>query len=492
MTDTVADRRVHAATVPLRFLKEAPSTLLGLPAAFAWMSEVGWVWILAFAASVAAVTILVNWVLWRRFRYGVGAGEIVIEKGLLHRTRRSIPFSRIQDVDIERGPLQRLFGLARVRMETGGSGKDEGVLDSVSLAEAERLRSVVRSGGQQAETDAAEPAPAGRVLFAMDVPRVLVSGLFNFSLLWIASLFAALQAFDDWLPFDIYDPGRWVGLVDSGVADRFIGDRFTLGAILAVLLLALLLGVVTGVFRTLSRDYGFRLTLEGARFRRERGLFTRSEAVIPQRRVQLARVRTGPLRRRLGWHELSFQTLSVTREGGGHQTVAPLANAEEVAAILAEQGSLYRPDPADLERVSSRHLVRALVTGAAAPAALIAGIVVMLPFALPLVAAIPPLIAVALVERRFHRYRLAGDLLFVQRGVWRQQTWIVPVVKVQSIRLSRSFLQRRLGLATLLADTAGAPMLDAPRIVDLREDIARRLAEAIAAQLSGRKSGTER
>src|SRR3546814_9950967 len=78
------------------------------------------------------------------------------------------------------------------------------------------------------EVPRAEPS---QLVFAMDVGRVFVSGLFNFSLLWIAGLFALLQTFDDWLPFDIYDPGRWVGLVDQRIA-----GRFSTGAILAVLL----------------------------------------------------------------------------------------------------------------------------------------------------------------------------------------------------------------------------------------------------------------
>ena len=110
-----------------------------------------------------------------------------------------------------------------------------------------------------------------------------------------------------------------------------------------------------------------------------------------------------------------------------------------------------------------------------------------------MLAALPFIVVPALLERRFHLYALRDDFLFVARGVWRQQLWIVPVAKVQSVRLSRNFLQRRLGLATLSIDTAGAPMVNAPRIIDLREDKARALATQLtAAQLSGRKSGTDR
>ena len=50
-----------------------------------------------------------------------------------------------------------------------------------------------------------------------------------------------------------------------------------------------------------------------------------------------------------------------------------------------------------------------------------------------------------------------------------------------------------IGLAPLSIDTAGAPMVNAPRIIDLREDKARALATQLtAAQFSGRKSGTDR
>jgi putative membrane protein len=64
----------------------------------------------------------------------------------------------------------------------------------------------------------------------------------------------------------------------------------------------------------------------------------------------------------------------------------------------------------------------------------------------------------------------------------RQQLWIVPVAKIQSLGLSRSWLQRRLGIATVAIDTAGAPLMNAPRIVDLSEEG----AKALIARLSVR------
>lgn len=489
-----ADRHLHPGTIFLRFLKEAPSTLLALPAAVAITSDAGLTLALLLVMPLGIMLLVAKWIAWRRFRYGVGAAEILIESGVFNRNRRSIPFDRIQDVDIERSFLARLLGLAKVRIETGAGGKDEGLLDSVSLAEAHRLRETVRArrGGVAAASETAEETarPDSRILFAMDVPRLLLFGLFSFSLVYIACLFALLQTFDRFLPFDIYDPARWVGLVDE-----YLPSRWTFGAIAAVLTLAVLLGTVAGILRTLARDYGYRLSLEGDRFRRERGLFTRSEVVIARRRIQLAQVSGGPLRGLFGWAGLSFQTLGAGIDRSGQQSAAPFAAREEMARLLAEVPPLRLPPPPDLMQVSRRHIIRSTASRILPALAAVAALSFWQGWGIVLLALLPLLAVAAALERRYHRYALGDDLLFVARGVWRRRLWLIPLANVQSLSLSRGVVQRRLGLATLSVDTAGASLIETPRIVDLRGEAAEALAAEISrrrAHSSGRKSGTER
>jgi putative membrane protein len=57
---------------------------------------------------------------WWRFTYEVREREIVIQRGLISRQRRVIPFDRVRDIAIERPLLARLVGTAKVRIETGG------------------------------------------------------------------------------------------------------------------------------------------------------------------------------------------------------------------------------------------------------------------------------------------------------------------------------------------------------------------------------------
>lgn len=474
-------RRLHPGTIGISLLKNAPSTLIGLPAFLAFTSRGGWAWIIPVVIVATLVSALFTWLGWLRFTYRIMSDDVVIESGLLSRKRRSIPFDRIQDVSIERGPLARLFGLARVRLETGGGGDDEGDLDSVSMAEAQRLRATLRGERvTRMAMEGAEPEPvaAAEPIFAMSFGRVLFSGLFNFSLVWLAALFGALQYLDDFLGFSYRDLVRWAGLARDTVS-----DRVTFANIALLLIAAAFLGIFSGVLRTIARDFGFKLTHEQARFRRVRGLFTHSEVVVAERRIQLALVHTGWLRRLFGYQGVSFQTLGGSDDASGRQEMAPFADPREVLRVL-NAAKIAAPDRAGLTQVSRGHVTRALIKNGAVPLIVIAGAGFAFPPAWLALLLMPVPLGIALLERRFHRYRLEAGRIVVARGVTAQRTWIVPTANVQAVSVTQGWLQRRLGLASVMIDTAGGSVLSGPHVIDVKRDEAwglqRGLVERVA------------
>ena len=112
---------------------------------------------LALVGIFALYSIGSHFLRWLKLEYRVGPHEIRIDSGFLSRTSRAIPFDRVTDIDLEQGPVQRLFGLAQVRLETGasaGSRQEDGILHTISLGRAEALREHIRirRGGQQADT----------------------------------------------------------------------------------------------------------------------------------------------------------------------------------------------------------------------------------------------------------------------------------------------------------------------------------------------------
>src|SRR5690606_3791533 len=180
-------------TSPLGYVVGAIMNLrnLLLPMAAALFGTQGWrggvLYVLPAALAALALTFLFSWIAWRHFRYRVGESDIRVERGLISRTARSVPYERIQDVSLEQALVPRLFGMVQVKFETGAGGKDELKIQYVSEAEGAALRETVRArkSGEARGADAGDAAveePA-RVLFAMDNRRLVTFGLFEFSLI---------------------------------------------------------------------------------------------------------------------------------------------------------------------------------------------------------------------------------------------------------------------------------------------------------------------
>ena len=125
-------RRLHPLTLLQRLVVSLPGLLILLlpflrsPDRDAWLS--------LFSAVVYGMVALPLLALqYLRFRYWITPKEIVIQSGVTTRRTRSIPIERIQNIEIEQRLLPRLFGAAKVKLETAGSATTEGVLDLVSL-----------------------------------------------------------------------------------------------------------------------------------------------------------------------------------------------------------------------------------------------------------------------------------------------------------------------------------------------------------------------
>ncbi|HEY0164265.1 MAG TPA: PH domain-containing protein [Sphingomicrobium sp.] len=419
---------------------------------------------------------------WRRFEYRVGTNEIRIDSGIISRTHRSIPFDRIQDVDITQGPIARLLGIAKVKFETGASGgkdKDEGALQAVTLERAEQLRALIRahrSGTVEVAapgTEVEQPA-----LFAMDSRRLILAGLFNFSLALFAGLVGATQTFGDALGIDPLSRAFWLSMLSAGdpIADYVLAHRVV--AALGGAALLVIVGLATGVIRTVLREYGFRLDRTEVGLRRRRGLLTRTDVTLPARRAQAAIVRTGPLRDHFGWRELKLQSLASDEGGGGDHVLAPLAQEEEVGTILSALGWRPLSVTVDWQRVSSAYLWALAIV--ALPLLLL--FAVLAAIEAPFLLLIGGLFLVLLLRWRAWRrtlYAFDGDRLLMRTGWWRRRTVILPFDKIQSVDLTENIVSRLFGTAGLGFGVAGGSGFSAHAIPALPRNTARQLREQL-------------
>jgi putative membrane protein len=85
----------------------------------------------------------IGYVRWRCATYSVAGQALHFRRGVISPDETSIPLGRIQAMDTTQGPVQRLFGVQELHVQTAGGGAEgEIVLRAVTDAAASELRAV--------------------------------------------------------------------------------------------------------------------------------------------------------------------------------------------------------------------------------------------------------------------------------------------------------------------------------------------------------------
>ncbi|MCR4326293.1 MAG: PH domain-containing protein [Candidatus Roizmanbacteria bacterium] len=80
---------------------------------------------------------------YKNYRYQLTKSGIEIEKGIIWKKQITIPYERVQNIDILRGPIARAFNVANVHIQTAGisgAALTEGVIPSVLPEEALQIK----------------------------------------------------------------------------------------------------------------------------------------------------------------------------------------------------------------------------------------------------------------------------------------------------------------------------------------------------------------
>ena len=83
----------------------------------------------------------------RSWGYAERQEDLLVRHGVMFRALTVVPYGRMQYVDVNAGPLDRMLGLATVRLHTASAGTDAAI-PGLTRAEASRLRDRLADAGQ--------------------------------------------------------------------------------------------------------------------------------------------------------------------------------------------------------------------------------------------------------------------------------------------------------------------------------------------------------
>lgn len=489
MAEQISEKRLHPFTLLYRLVVALPNA--ALPIIFVLYSgstgEWAYIFISLFLGFFILPGILLNYFY---FDYTITEQEVVIRSGVLSKKERHIKIDRIQNVTITQNFLHKLMRIAKVQLETAGDATTEGNLDSVSIADSERIREIIRNHqhekssttivneeGEQVEVKQIEDEE--NVIFSMSLWDTIKYGAVRFRPIvlvasaWIFSMFSQLNP--NWTE-------ELEVILESGYKE-YIKQLDIFSMILyaiAGVLLVLLFSWILDILLTVNTYHKFKLVSEKGKLLTSQGLFSSQKGAIPLKKLQMMVIKSNPITRKLNFYRLDLQTAGF---GGGDgtkaksETAIPFAKFSQVKEIINKIRSVELPEV--FTKVSPKSIRRAVVKY----------LVFSIPFGIALyftfdsfwilLVLLPIIGFAAYIRYQYRGYHVENNQIIVKQGFWFQKISIIPIEKIQTLHKRSSYFQRRLGLATVEIDTAATVYGNDASIIDIDNDIATEIFEEL-------------
>jgi putative membrane protein len=432
----LAARRLHPAGAVLSALDDVRNALFSVVVLIVLGSQSGNLGTILVLLGVVgtAIAVATGYLRWRAETYEIADGAIRHRHGVISPDETVVPLARVHSIDVAQGPIQRIFGVDELHVQTAGGGeKGEIVLRAVSPGETARLRAA--AGLPQATaTDLPEwrLSPRGLILVGLTAPQLgmllpLVGGAFA-----VGNDLVGRQGARDTL------------------ADRLPTET---GAILLLIAAAVLAAWLLSFLGSLVAFAGFSVTRDGDHLRIHRGFLQRRATSVSLRRVHAVSVAEGPFRRPFGLCSVRLETAGYGSEPSAARTLFPLLPIAgldaQLATFVPALAGTGGADPT-FTRPPRRAIRRYLLPGTLTVLLLAIAATLAWPVAWP---AIPILTALAALDG-VARYRAAGSQLdstrvLLRRGSITRRTLIARPTRLQDHSFAQSAFQHQARLADI-------------------------------------------
>lgn len=455
-------QRLHPRTVQVTSLWVAVIAAgIAVPFVLGFASAAGLGLMLLIAAGgivlVTAAAAVLDLMRWRHTAYRVTDERVEVRYSWVLHTHRSVPRDRVRTVDLVSDPVQRVFGVAKLKIGTGQQTSETShvTLDPVGRAVAEQLR---RDLLRRSDVVAEETGPQGTEIASLDWGWIRYAPVSVTTPILGAAAFGAVMQVSEWFQL-------------QGAVFRFVRDLFgglsIIGLIAVLAGTALVVGVIGSLGVFVEMWYRYSLRREDGNLVMSRGLLSTRSLTLERRRLRGVEV-IEPL----GARVMRAARVDVIATGMRQQTQnesadpktllppAPFEVARRVAAeVIGSEAATAtavtgHPRAALWRRVRwGLYCVLALVAALAVLGFLLTDVLAHLAWILAVVL-LPVAVFLAFESYRNLGHGLAEEHLVTRYGIGARRTAALLRSGVIGWTISSSPFQRRSGLVTVNATTA--------------------------------------
>jgi putative membrane protein len=403
---------------------------------------------------------------WFTTTYRIDTEQVQLRMGVLQRNVLSLPRNRIRSVSTDARLLHRLLGLTVLRVSTGQEAKGDTAfaLDAVQAEQVPRLRAILLADSlAPAVEGASEP---GRELARWQPSWLRYSPL---SFTGLAMILAAVGL--------AYQAGVGAALQNSRIAQSGVDVAERFGVVASVVVIAvvvLVASVVLSVLRSLVTYGNLVLRRDADALHLEHGMLRVREQTYDMRRLRGGTLREPLLVRLFGGARLDAVMTGVGGAGEASLLLPPCprATAETVLAeLIARPEAVTGALRGHGAVATRRRWTRAL----ALPAVLLVAMVALYAWTPMWTWSVLAVLAVCCALLAFDRSRALGhrvdaQWLVARAGSLDRRRDCIAAAGIIGWTVRQTLLQRRAGVATLIAATAAG--VKSYRVIDVPAELA--------------------
>ncbi len=412
--------------------------------------------LMSLAAIILAFLVFATLKYWFfTFELNLNERNLLVKDGILNKSRTVIQFENIQQVTLNQSFVHKLSSVYEVIIDTAGSSDAEVKIKAVSKAVAEQLKEALTRFTDQKNTEGQTIVSEEKEL---QIVKVSVLSLIKASLTSnYLKTFALIMAFLGSIYETIHQAN--IDAVNETTVDE-ISKNLSYSFLAGILvLLALLLLLIVNFIRVFVRYFGLRIVQQENNLEFTYGLLNTRSTNIRPNKVQQVTFEQNFLQKKLGIAVIKF-----TQAGGMVGKNGTIKSALDFPGIGNEEVQSIRkfvlgelPKAHTVLRSNWRKPVFASFLFSLIPTILLLFIADFQILNRVLAITVVILVALAWNFAAFKNYKLevADGFLYLHQGLWDKSVTVLPIHKLQSVKLSQLAWHKQLDLASLTIETAG-------------------------------------
>ncbi|WP_444998482.1 PH domain-containing protein [Aliikangiella sp. IMCC44359] len=400
--------------------------------------------------GILAISALVSLLQYWFFLYRIKDGKILINEGVLKKNQRSIPFSKIQNINILQPIYFKLFKLVTLQLETAGSSQSEVNLPGIKQKDAEELKLKILENIHSNSAINENNVVSDSIIAQANLKKLIQYGITSNNIFWFLVVIAPVVGMLE----NVIE--KVIGKQNIIDAIEYLGGGFSGGIMLISLSLILLIALMFlfSILGAVLKHFNYQLKQNENTLVRKGGLLTTHEESAKLTKIQAIIKQTNFLGHFYQTENMILKQATIqtqNKSSGNHLFVIPARTKEQAKKLCSIVFNQFT-QPTEVHKINKRYISKTLFTWMLLPTLFISYLAIQTQSLHPLLALSGGIFLYPVIWKKWgkFRYGINEKFGFYQRGFIGYRKIYFPTFKVQRIKISQSPLQRKRKLATLI------------------------------------------